>query len=95
MTNLIVAFVMFVICIPTTSLVVFEAPEHSVDKEVLEGSDSEALLAEGSGPEVLVLVTATRIMSRPVIGIVIFIRVGGIAHGPYVKCNLNYPKVLG
>lgn len=33
MTNLIVAFVMFVICIPTTSLVVFEVPKHPVDNE--------------------------------------------------------------
>jgi hypothetical protein len=33
MANLVVAFVMFVICIPTTSLVVFEVPEHPVDEE--------------------------------------------------------------
>lgn len=42
MTNLIVAFVMFVICIPTTSLVVFEVPEHPTDKEALFESESEA-----------------------------------------------------
>jgi hypothetical protein len=43
MVNLIVAFVMFVICIPTTSLVVFEVPEHPQDKEILIEEDlSEA-----------------------------------------------------
>lgn len=36
LTNLIVAFVMFVICIPTTSLVVFEVPEHPLEKGVLD-----------------------------------------------------------
>jgi hypothetical protein len=35
MTNLIVAFVMFVICIPTTTLVVFEVPEHPLEKGAL------------------------------------------------------------
>ncbi|RDW77598.1 hypothetical protein BP6252_05651 [Coleophoma cylindrospora] len=34
MANLVVAFVMFLICIPATSLVVFEVPEHPEDKEV-------------------------------------------------------------
>jgi hypothetical protein len=33
MTNLIVAFVMFVICIPTTCLVAFEVPEHPLEKQ--------------------------------------------------------------
>jgi len=42
MTNLIIAFVMFVICIPTTSMVVFEVPEHPLEKgEALE-SDIDA-----------------------------------------------------
>lgn len=36
MTNLIVAFVMFAICVPTTSLVVFEVPEHPLEKGLLE-----------------------------------------------------------
>jgi hypothetical protein len=40
MANLIVAFVMFIICIPTTSLVVFEVPEHPAEKIMLtEESD--------------------------------------------------------
>jgi len=51
MANWVVAFVMFVICIPTTSLVVFEVPEHSVHKEVLV-EESEGPLAEvGSSDE--------------------------------------------
>lgn len=45
MTNLIVAFVMFVICVPTTSLVVFEVPEHPVDRDALaSGSDQTPVL---------------------------------------------------
>lgn len=36
MTNLIVAFVMFVICIPTTSAVVFQVPENPLEKGLLE-----------------------------------------------------------
>ena len=35
MANLLVAFVMFIICIPTTSLVVFQVPEHPTEKEHL------------------------------------------------------------
>lgn len=42
-TNLLVAFVMFVICIPTTSLVVFQVPEHPVDKELLIVEDLAAV----------------------------------------------------
>jgi hypothetical protein len=55
MVNLIVAFVMFVLCIPTTSWVVFMVPEHperaikedaSVSSE--DGQDSEgAVVKEG------------------------------------------------
>lgn len=42
MTNLIISFVMFAICIPTTSLVVFMVPEHPKEKEVLlEDTESE------------------------------------------------------
>lgn len=48
MANLIVAFVMFIICIPTTSMVVFEVPEHPVEKEILISED-EAEIAGGSG----------------------------------------------
>ncbi|CZR56307.1 related to DUF895 domain membrane protein [Phialocephala subalpina] len=33
MANLVVAFVMFVICIPTTSFVVFEVPEHPAERD--------------------------------------------------------------
>ncbi|KAH8600920.1 major facilitator superfamily domain-containing protein [Bisporella sp. PMI_857] len=41
MTNLIVAFVMFAICIPATSLVVFEVPEHPLEKgQVLGEQDN-------------------------------------------------------
>ena len=42
MTNLIVAFVMFAICIPTTSLVVFEVPEYPSEKEPLFETESES-----------------------------------------------------
>ncbi len=41
MANLVVAFVMFAICIPTTSLVAFEVPEHPVEKEILSEEESE------------------------------------------------------
>lgn len=53
MANLIVAFLMFVICIPTTSLVVFEVPEHPVDKErLVEGeSENEGALTVKAGDE--------------------------------------------
>lgn len=34
MANLLVAFVMFVICILATSMVVFQVPEHPKDREV-------------------------------------------------------------
>jgi len=43
MTNLIVAFCMFVICIPTTSLVVFEVPEHPLEKGESLDSDGEVV----------------------------------------------------
>lgn len=36
MANLIVAFVMFFICVPATSLVVFEVPEHPLEKGLLD-----------------------------------------------------------
>lgn len=36
MTNMIVTFVMFAICIPMTTLVVFEVPEHPLEKGVLD-----------------------------------------------------------
>lgn len=45
MANLLVAFVMFVICIPTTSLVVFEVPEHPVEKENLIQESNEQIAA--------------------------------------------------
>ena len=52
MTNLIVAFVMFVICIPTTSLVVFEVPEHPLEKgETLESDVDAAPADSGSSVE--------------------------------------------
>ena len=46
MTNLIVAFVMFVICIPTTSLVVFEVPEHPLAKGDTLESNVDAAKAD-------------------------------------------------
>lgn len=46
MTNLIVAFVMFVICIPTTSLVVFEVPEHPLAKGDTLESNVDAVKAD-------------------------------------------------
>lgn len=42
MTNLIVAFVMFVICIPTTSAVVFMVPERPDSNKDLLESDQES-----------------------------------------------------
>ncbi|PVH75196.1 MFS general substrate transporter [Cadophora sp. DSE1049] len=45
MANLLTAFVMFVICIPTTSLVVFQVPEHPTEKEYLIEESSEDLAA--------------------------------------------------
>lgn len=45
MANLLVAFVMFIICIPTTSLVVFEVPEHPVEKKKLIESSREDVSA--------------------------------------------------
>jgi hypothetical protein len=45
MANLLVAFVMFIICIPTTSLVVFEVPEHPAEEEKLIESSSEDVSA--------------------------------------------------
>jgi len=52
MTNLIVAFVMFVICIPTTSLVVFEVPEHPLAKgESLEDNIDASLKDPRSSDE--------------------------------------------
>lgn len=47
MANLIVAFLMFIICIPTTSLVVFEVPEHPVEKEILITDDEAEAAGEG------------------------------------------------
>ena len=41
MANLLTAFVMFVICIPTTSLVVFQVPEHPTEKEHLIEESTE------------------------------------------------------
>ncbi|KAH6683956.1 major facilitator superfamily domain-containing protein [Halenospora varia] len=54
MANLIVAFVMFVICIPTTSFVVFEVPEHPTDRERLveSESESEGVVVAKTGDEV-------------------------------------------
>jgi len=54
MANLITAFIMFVICIPTTSFVVFQVPEHPKDKEVLIKEDrsegeSEVAVDDGVG----------------------------------------------
>ncbi|KAL3419907.1 hypothetical protein PVAG01_08406 [Phlyctema vagabunda] len=43
MANLVVAFVMFAICIPTTSLVVFQVPEHPTEKDLIQDSDQEAI----------------------------------------------------
>jgi len=43
MANLVTAFVMFVICIPTTSLVVFMVPEHPTEKEFESESDTEVV----------------------------------------------------
>ncbi|KAL2065791.1 hypothetical protein VTL71DRAFT_3461 [Oculimacula yallundae] len=48
MANLLTAFVMFVICIPTTSLVVFQVPEHPTDKEVLIEESTEDVVATKS-----------------------------------------------
>jgi hypothetical protein len=45
MANLVTAFVMFAICIPTTSIVVFEVPEHPLEKETLVESDDDAVAA--------------------------------------------------
>ena len=63
MTNLIVAFVMFVICIPTTSLVVFMVPEHPKEKEVLD-TDSEHNVKSVDEPE---LAPVTNVASRTVV----------------------------
>ena len=52
MVNLVVAFVMFVICIPATSLVVFQVPEHPTEKEVL--------LDENSSQEIVANTLATK-----------------------------------
>lgn len=54
MANLIVAFVMFVICIPATSFVVFEVPEHPVERERLveSESESEGVVVAKTGDEV-------------------------------------------
>lgn len=50
MTNLIVAFVMFVICIPTTSFVVFQVPEHPQEKEALiADTESDQEVRRNSG----------------------------------------------
>jgi len=51
MTNLIVAFVMFVICVPTTSAVVFEVPEHPVEGGVEVVVEDERPRGEGSVSE--------------------------------------------
>ena len=53
MTNLIVAFIMFVICIPTTSFVVFMVPEHPKEKEILLESESEHNVEAATEPELL------------------------------------------
>lgn len=45
LANLLVAFVMFVICIPTTSFVVFQVPEHPVEKESLIPESTEDVTA--------------------------------------------------
>jgi len=52
-----VAFVMFIICIPATSFVVFEVPEHPTEKEHLIDESSEDIAvgkpnADGLGREV-------------------------------------------
>ena len=52
MANLLVAFVMFVICIPTTSLVVFEVPENPMEKENLIEESSEDVAAGKVNAEV-------------------------------------------
>jgi hypothetical protein len=51
LANLLVAFVMFIICIPTTSLVVFEVPEHPVEKEALIPESTENIAAAKSDAE--------------------------------------------
>ena len=51
MANLITAFVMFVICIPATSFVVFEVPEHPVDKEHLLPESREDVTVVGKASE--------------------------------------------
>ncbi|CZT01893.1 related to DUF895 domain membrane protein [Rhynchosporium graminicola] len=43
MANLLTAFVMFIVCIPTTSLVVFQVPEHPTDKQLLVEESTETV----------------------------------------------------
>ncbi len=65
MTNLIIAFVMFAICIPTTSLVVFMVPEHPKEKEVIiEDTESEQNVKRVEGSE---LPPVTNVASRTVV----------------------------
>jgi hypothetical protein len=51
MNNLIVAFVMFVICIPTTTMLTFLVPEHPVDESKTLGADASD---SDAGKEVVV-----------------------------------------
>jgi hypothetical protein len=65
MTNLIVAFVMFIICIPTTSLVVFMVPEHPKEKEeLIEDTESERNVKGAEEPE---LAPVANVASRTVV----------------------------
>jgi hypothetical protein len=53
LANLLVAFVIFITCVPATSLVVFKAPEHPAGKENLTEESSKTIAAGKLNPEVL------------------------------------------
>lgn len=46
MANLITAFVMFIICIPTTSIVVFQVPEHPKERGVDVVDETEVAVVD-------------------------------------------------
>lgn len=53
MVNLVVAFVMFVICIPATSFAVFLVPERPVDNRALDSDNSSIEPGKDADPVVV------------------------------------------